>query len=149
VDLSTRATLSTYFKTCPKACQGQAKATKDNGGQRTTQQAVGCEQIRKTQDEPQWIVVQGLLSALTSRLAPKLARGKPRQPNASKSNPRPPKTTAAKGPHSRQRCRASTRTKQAPFEEKAIAKTPPVFISVNNYLGVNKSEKHRMNFSGT
>ena len=26
---------------------------------------VGCEQIRKTQDEPQWIVAQRLLSALT------------------------------------------------------------------------------------
>ena len=25
----------------------------------------GCEQIRKTQDEPQWIVAQRLLSALT------------------------------------------------------------------------------------
>ena len=25
----------------------------------------GSEQIRKTQDEPQWIVAQGLLSALT------------------------------------------------------------------------------------
>jgi hypothetical protein len=86
------------------SCQGQAKATqriqkqpkatKDNGGQRTTQQAevqgkhahkastlrregnsknspsvyfgeqlFGCEQIRKTQDELQWNVAQGILSA--------------------------------------------------------------------------------------
>ena len=47
------------FIDCFRACQVRTRAVKSGGG------SEGYVQIRKTQDEPQWIVAQGLLSALT------------------------------------------------------------------------------------
>ena len=46
---------------------------------------VECEQIRKTQDEPQWIVAQRLLSALTLSLALALSLSRPRSRSLSLS----------------------------------------------------------------
>ena len=55
--------------------QGQPGPSRANQGQPFSNTALvfflslgcldGCEQIKKTQDEPQWIVAQRLLSALT------------------------------------------------------------------------------------
>ena len=77
------------------------------------------EQIRKTQAEPQWIVAQRLLSALT---IPGFNYVTPRQ-----------------RPRSRPRCK-----------ETHMGRAPGVLVShMVKGVGRNKSEKLRMNLSGS